>query len=748
MSNCDKLVTAAAASQGCDCIKYDAAAGTLTANGVVVPLSGGGGSGVTLPISPTSTGLSAGALNPAVTIVPSQIQAGALPSGVTVPAAQITGVLPAAAIPCAAVLACLIAGSIPASAIAPGDLPSGVNLSGGTAGQVYTSDGVKGAWAAPASTPAGGPISPTASGIAAGALNPLVTVDGAQITGTLPSSSIPCSAVLACLNAAPNGTVPAAAIAPGTTGQVLTTDATGKAIWSAPASTPAGGPISPTSSGISGGALNPAVTIVPSQLQAGALPAGVTVPAASVTGTLADAAIPCSAVLACLAAAPAGSLPVNKLAAGTTGQVLTTDASGAPVWAAPAATPAGGPISPTSAGIAAGALNPAVTVVPSQLQAGALPSGVTVDAAQVTGVLPAAAIPCSAVLACLTAGSLPASAIAPGTSGQVLTTNASGATVWAAPAAAAPVSPTASGISAGALNPAVTVDGSQITGTIPATAIPCSAVLACITNAPAGSIPASKLAPGTSGQVLTTDASGATVWAAASGTTAAGIATAMNAATVTASPGTAASVAQVYGENAAGAPVTATPMQVFEAGMAAAPLSTAAAPVVTVSGVNAAGTEVKTTVQPLGTKTVGVSSPATNAPATAGANYVIATVVAPEAGMYSVQVNHSYNSIYAGGPAVGINANQHEWYITTSGGRIYDRIFTDYAVAGAAQPAGANVATDTEKLTIGQFKLNAGENVLLQVYVNSATAPHNLTAGGGLTLIKGADNDLATPSAV
>lgn len=704
MSTCDKLVTSAAASQGCDCIKYDPATGTLTANGVAITV---GGAPVSGPVSPTAAGIAGGALNPLVTIAPTQLQAGVLPTGVLVPAAQITGTLPASAIP---------------------------------------------------------PVSPTASGISGGALNPLVTVapsqlqagalpanvtvDAAQITGVLPAAAIPCAAVLACVSAAPAGSIPAAAIAPGdlaagvnvsggTVGQVLTSDGT-KGVWAAPTGAPAAGPVSPTASGISAGALNPAVTVDGSQI----------------VGTLPAAAIPCSAVLACVSAAPAGSIPASALSVGTAGQVLTTDATGAAVWAAPAATPVGGPISPTAAGISGGALNPAVTVAPSQLQPGAIPAGTTIDAAQVTGVLPASAIPCSAVLACVTAGSLPASAIASGTAGQVLTTDAAGATVWAAPTAApapGPVSPTASGISGGALNPAVTVDASQIVGTLPASAIPCSAVLACITAAPAGSIPADKLTPGTAGQVLVTDASGQTAWAAptpAAAPTAAQIATAMDSATVTTSPGTAASVAQVYGENATGAPVTATPMQVFEAGMAAAPLSTAAAPVAMVSGVNAAGTEVKTTVQPVGAKTVGVSSPATNAPATAGANYVIATVAAPEAGMYSVQVNHSYNSIYAGGPAVGINANQHEWYITTSGGRIYDRIITDYAVSGAAQPAGANVATDTEKLTIGQFKLNAGENVLLQVYVNSATAPHNLTANGGLTLIKGADNDLATPSAV
>lgn len=186
--------------------------------------------------------------------------------------------------------------------------------------------------------------------------------------------------------------------------------------------------------------------INPSQLQAGALPAGVVVPAASLTGTLpttvsvpastlsgalpASVTVPASAITGVL---PASALPptthtmawtktagvssvvngvtaTKAIAAGTIADVVGYDATGAVVYQTLSSLP----------------------INPSQLQPGALPSGVSVPSSSLTGPLPASvSVPASAIT-----GVLPASALPPTTntlvwskaSGVVSTVNGTVAT--------------------------------------------------------------------------------------------------------------------------------------------------------------------------------------------------------------------------------------------------------------------------------------------------------------------------------
>lgn len=361
---------------------------------------------------------------------------------------------------------------------------------------------------------ASGPVNPT-TGILAGPLNSAVSITPEQLTaGVLPAGTKIsaadvtglCASVLLCLTpgsvsptALGAGSLPAttqvdaASIVPSATpGTVLTSTASG-AIWAAPAATPVGGPISPTSSGISSGALNPAVSIAPSQLQPGAIPAGTTIDASQVSGTLPNSAIPCAAVISCVAAAPSGTITADKIGpgalqsgvtipgtsvlGGTVGQVLVSDGTKGG-WA----TPAAGGAPATAETLGGSVLNPAISV----------------PAAQLTGVVPASSIPCSAVLACVSAapaGSIPAAAIAPGTAGQILGTNAAGQTAWVAPAAAS--APTAAQIASAmdaatpATNPATAssiaqVYGESATGAA-TTATPMQVLEAAIAQAPASS---------------------------------------------------------------------------------------------------------------------------------------------------------------------------------------------------------------------------------------------------------------------
>lgn len=527
------------------------------------------------------------------------------------------------------------------------------------------------------------------------------------------------------------------------------------------------GPVSPTT-GILAGSLNSAVTISPAQLLPGVLPAGVQVAAGDVTGL-------CAATLACLTpgsisptALGAGSLPsatkvdAASITPGTVaGTVLTSTGTGT-VWAAPAATPVGGPISPTSSGISSGALNPAVTIDPSQLQPGSIPAGTTIDAAQVSGTLPNSAIPCAAVVACVAAapsGTITADKIGPGalqsgvtiqgtsvlggTAGEVLVSDGVKG-VWTTPAAGgAPA--TAETLGGSVLKSTVTVPAAQITGVLGDAQIPCTAVAACVSAMPVGSIPANKLAPGTTGQVLSTNASGATVWATPAAPTGQQVATAMNSATAITSPAGAGSIAQVYGENAAGAPITAGPKQVFEAGMADSPLSTTANPVAAVSGIDASGAEVRTTVQKTGTKTASTDTPYNGACPT-GTDVSIAKVTAPENGLYAITVSYSHIVTYAGSPALGTNYNRSEWYVATPAGRPYDVILNDPYTGASATGAGGTATLAQLTQLGGIVYLNAGQVAELKVYANSASAPYSLNASGSLILTKMASNELLTPA--
>jgi hypothetical protein len=222
----------------------------------------------------------------------------------------------------------------------------------------------------------------------------------------------------------------------------------------------------------------------------------------------------------------------------------------------------------------------------------------------------------------------------------------------------------------------------------------------------------------------------------------------MDSATPVASPAAAGSIAQVYGENASGAPITAGPKQVIEAGMADSPLSTAAASVAFVSGTDAAGNSVRTKVQPVGTKTAGVTTAKTAAPFTTGTSYIIASVTVPETGMYSASVYYNANSIYAGGPAVGISANQRLWRVNTADGRPFVYVGVDVFTAASPQLAGSNLLLDLSITRLGAFKATAGEVITLELLASGTNAPCSISADGAITLIKVSDNDLATPNPI
>jgi hypothetical protein len=538
----------------------------------------------------------------------------------------------------------------------------------------------------------------------------------------------------------------------------------------------AAGPVNPTT-GILGGPLNSATTVTPEQLTAGVLPAGVKIAAADVTGL-------CPAVLTCLTpgsisptALGAGSLPAATLVdaasivpGSVAGTVLTSTGTGT-VWAAPAATPVGGPISPTSAGLGSGALNPLVTIVPSQLQPGALPAGTTIDAAQVTGTLPNSAIPCAAVVACVAAApsgtitadkigpgalqsgvTIPATSVLGGTAGQVLVSDGTKGG-WATPAAGGGAPATAETLGGSVLKSTVSVPASQITGALPDAAIPCTAVAACVSAMPAGSIAADKLAPGTSGQVLTTSAAGVTSWAtpaAASGApTAAQIATAMDAATPATSPATATGIAQVYGENAAGAPVTASPMQVYEAAVAQAPASSAGAKLDRVSGVTTSGAAVDAAVRIVGTQSLSTENPTSTVLPSSG-NIVLATVIAPVAGLYAVDISMvAQRNMTATTTFTGLQELAHALVIIDEGNAnamlYHSNSIKPLTVStGTTVVANQDLAINVNRGTVVVANLKAGAKLRLEL--------NNLNPNSGLTfthydrpyinLTKLADNDL------
>jgi hypothetical protein len=537
----------------------------------------------------------------------------------------------------------------------------------------------------------------------------------------------------------------------------------------------ASSPVNPTT-GILGGPLNSAVSITPEQLTAGVLPAGVKIAAADVTGL-------CPAVLTCLTpgsisptALGAGSLPATTqvdaasiVPGSVAGTVLTSTGTGT-VWAAPAATPVGGPISPTSAGIGSGALNPLVTIVPSQLQPGALPAGTTIDAAQVTGTLPNSAIPCAAVVACVAAApsgtitadkigpgalqsgvTIPGTSVLGGTAGQALISDGTKGVWTTLPAGSAPT--TAETLGGSVLNSTVSVPAAQITGVLPAAAIPCSAVLACVSAAPNGSIPAGAIAPGTSGQVLTTNASGVTSWAtpaAASGApTAAQIATAMDSATAIASPAAAGSIAQVYGENAAGAPVTASPLQVYEAAVAQAPASSAGATLDRVSGVTTSGAAVDAAVRTVGTVTIGQSTTTVSVLPPTG-NEVLCSVVAPVSGLYAVDIDLiAGRSLTAAHTAATYQELAHALVIineTQGNAMLYhsNSIKPLTLFPGQSLPAGTDLNICVNRGTVLVTKLVAGDKLRLEL--NNLNGDASITLNhfdpANINLTKLADTDL------
>jgi hypothetical protein len=538
----------------------------------------------------------------------------------------------------------------------------------------------------------------------------------------------------------------------------------------------ASSPVNPTT-GILGGPLNSATTITPEQLTAGVLPAGVKLAAADVTGL-------CPAVLTCLTpgsvsptALGAGSLPATtkvdaaSIVPGTVaGTVLTSTGTGT-VWAAPAATPVGGAISPTSAGIGSGALNPGVTIVPSQLQPGALPAGTTIDAAQVTGTLPNSAIPCAAVIACVAAApsgtitadkigpgalqsgvTIPATSVLGGTAGQVLVSDGTKGG-WATPAAGGGAPATAETLGGSVLKSTVSVPAAQITGVLPAAAIPCSAVMACVSAAPNGSIPAGAIAPGTSGQVLTTSASGVTSWAtpaAASGApTAAQIATAMDSATAVSSPASATSIAQVYGEDGSGAPVTASPKAVYEAAVAQAPASSTGAKLARVSGVTTSGAAVDAAVREVGTQTITASAQTTTT-LPGGAKVDLCFTTVPVSGLYAIDIDFvASRTLINAYTATAYEELAHALLIynqTPSDAMLYhsNSIKPLTLQPGQSLPAGTGLFINVNRGTVVVAKLNAGDVLRLELHNLSGNTAIAFTHfdPANLNLTKLADTDL------
>jgi hypothetical protein len=335
-------------------------------------------------------------------------------------------------------------------------------------------------------TISGLPISP-------GQLTPGILPAGVLVPpSALPLGIVPwdCAKTLSCLTP---GSIDPAALKPGALPAGVTVPAS--------ALPPAAAPwdCTKTLSCLTPGSIDPAA------LKPGALPAGVTVPAAQIVGVIPAAPI------------AAGPLPAN-ITLSATQIVGVIPAANLPPAAA-------GPL-PANVTLSATQI---VGVIPAApIAAGPLPANVTLSATQIVGVIPAANLPsavpptnsltiggtpsaptitstvngvsattalpaagsswdCPKTLACLTPGSVPTSALAPG----VLP---AGVTI---PTSALPVTTNLLSVGGTAAAPTLTslVNGIQSVVMLPAAGSgwDCLKTLACLTP---GSVPAAALAPG------------------------------------------------------------------------------------------------------------------------------------------------------------------------------------------------------------------------------------------------------------
>ncbi|MRX65184.1 bZIP transcription factor [Maribacter luteus] len=295
-----------------------------------------------------------------------------------------------------------------------------------------------------------------------------VSSDGTTITGdgsttdlSVPTDGITTTQIadltIATIDIADNNVTPAK-IAEGANGEVLTTNAAGDVVWAAPTVLP----VSSDGTTITGDGST----------------TDLSVPTNGITTTqIADLTI------ATIDIADNNVTP-TKIAEGANGEVLTTDAAGDVVWAAPTVLPVSSDGSTiTGDGSTTDLSVPTDGISTTQIADLTI---ATIDIAD-NNVTPAK--------------------IAEGANGEVLTTDAAGDVVWAAPTVL-PVSSDGS---------TITGDGSTTDLSVPTDGITTTQIadltIATIDIADNNVTPA-KIAEGANGEVLTTDAAGDVVWAA------------------------------------------------------------------------------------------------------------------------------------------------------------------------------------------------------------------------------------------
>jgi hypothetical protein len=372
------------------------------------------------------------------------------------------------------------------------------------------------------------------------------------------------------------GNLPAASVAPGTNGQVLTTSG-GVATWAAAPATGITELTGDVDAGPGTGIQAASVIAVHGATVpvAGALTMG-NVLQVSGTSTLDYAPINLAGGVDFIS----GELPTGNIAPGTNGQVLTTS-GGAATWAAPATTGITQLTGDVNAGPATGSASSIVEAIhgASVPVAGALTTG---NVLQVSGPSALSYGPVNlAGGANFVTGDLPVSNVAPGTNGQVLTTSG-GVATWAAPATTG-ITQLTGDVNAGpgTGSQAATVEAIhgasvpaagaltignvlQVTGASALSYAPVN--LAGGGNFVTGELPVANVAPGANGQVLTTTG-GVSTWAAAPTT---GITQLTG--DVTAGPGTGSQAATVQAVHGATVPAAGalTPGNVLQVSGASA----------------------------------------------------------------------------------------------------------------------------------------------------------------------------------
>jgi hypothetical protein len=205
----------------------------------------------------------------------------------------------------------------------------------------------------------------------------------------------------------------------------------------------------------------------------------------------------------------------------------------------------------------------------------------------------------------------------------------------------------------------------------------------------------------------------------------------------------------VYGEDGSGAPVTASPKAVYEAAVAQAPASSAGAKLDRVSGVTTSGAAVDAAVRTVGTQTLSTENPTSTVQPPSG-NTVLATVIAPVAGLYAVDISMvAQRNLTAATTFAAFQELAHALVIINEGNAnamLYhsNSIKPMTANAGQVLPANQDLGINVNRGTVVVANLTAGAKLRLEL--------NNLNPNSGLTfthydrpyinLTKLADNDL------